>query len=185
MYCIRHIQNSDISSALFFRYIPANPGILRLILVFSASCVNLVYSKPCNILSPSIFRTEGLLKTLWRDDQAYSEPCHRALFRHIQNFVQHLYTQQSGSNILGILEYSEPFHNCTLTHIQNPLILTKIYEYSWTLTHLKPGTYSEDSQRFKIELFAKIVKRYNYFSKMLRLRSLTGLWKRQSFNMEL
>ena len=30
----------------------------------------------------------------------------------------------------GILECSEPFYNCILTHIQNPVILTKICDYS-------------------------------------------------------
>ena len=35
---------------------------------------------------------------------------------------------------------------------------------SRTLTYLKPDTYSEPSQRFKTELFAKIVKNYNHFS---------------------
>ena len=40
-----------------------------------------------------------------------------------------------------------------------------IYEnlqFFWTLTYLKPTTYSEPSQRFKMEFFAKIVKSYNY-----------------------
>ena len=51
--------------------------------------------------------------------------------------------------------YLDMFH--AVTHIQNPL---------------KDLTYSEPSQRF--EFFAKIVESYNYFSKALRLRSLTG-----------
>ena len=41
-----------------------------------------------------------------------------------------------------------------------------------TLIYLKPDTYSEPSQRFKIEFFAKIVKNYNFFSKAHHLRSL-------------
>ena len=38
----------------------------------------------------------------------------------------------------------------------------------------KTGTYSELSQRFKMEFFGKIDKSHNYFSKALLLRSLTG-----------
>ena len=53
-----------------------------------APCVTLAYSQPCHILSSGIFRTKGLFKTLWNVDQAYSEPCHRALFRHIQTSSQ-------------------------------------------------------------------------------------------------
>ena len=45
-----------------------------------------------------------------------------AIFSHIQNFVQRLYTQKP--DIPKILEYSEPFHNCIF------VMLTKIYEYS-------------------------------------------------------
>ena len=63
-----------------------------------------------------------------------------ATFRHIQNLVQHLYTQKPG--ILRILEYSEPFHNYIPTHIQGPVILTKIYKYpelkhTENLTHIQ------------------------------------------------
>ena len=43
-----------------------------------------------------------------------------------------------------------------------------------TLAHLKPDTYSESSQRFWMEYFAKIIQNYNYFSKALHLRSVTG-----------
>ena len=95
-----------------------------------------------------------------------------AIFRHIQNHVQPLHTLKPG--ILGILENPELFHNDIPTHIQNPVILRKIYEYSELLTYLKSDTYSEPSQRLKIEFFAKIVKKYNYFPKALHLRSLTG-----------
>ena len=48
--------------------------------------------------------------------------------RQIPNLVQKLHTQKPG--ILEILEYSEPFYNCVPPHIQNPVILTKIDEYS-------------------------------------------------------
>ena len=51
-----------------------------------------------------------------------------------------------------------------------------------TLTYLKPVTKSEPIQRFKMELFAKIVKSYNYFSKVLHLRSLTEFWIRLSLS---
>ena len=82
--------------------------------------------------------------------------------------------------IFGILEYLESFNNCIPTHIQNPVIFTKMGKLCVTLeiqnprntdnpgvfkalVHLKPNTYSEPSQRFKMECFAKIVKSYNYF----------------------
>ena len=70
---------------------------LRVIEAYSVRFVTLVYSQPYHILawhSPGIFRTEGLLKTLWNVDQAYSESCHRhysGIVRHIQNLVQQLH----------------------------------------------------------------------------------------------
>ena len=69
-----------------------------------------------------------LIKALWNVDQAYSELCYRALFNHIQNLVHRLHMQKSG--ILGILEYSELFNKCMPTHIHNPVVFTKIHEYS-------------------------------------------------------
>ena len=69
-----------------------------------------------------------LIKALWNVDQAYSELCYRALFNHIQNLVHRLHMQKSG--ILGILEYSELFNNCMPTRIHNPVVFTKIHEYS-------------------------------------------------------
>ena len=51
-----------------------------------------------------------------------------------------------------------------------------------TLTYFKPDIYSEPSQRFKMECFAKIVTRYNYFSKVFYFRSLTGFGIRSSLN---
>ena len=56
---------------------------------------------------------------------------------------------------------------------------------SWNMQNIamfKTHTYSESSQRFKTECFAKIVKLYNYFSKALYLRSLTGFWIWPSLN---
>ena len=51
-----------------------------------------------------------------------------------------------------------------------------------TRTYLKLDKYSEPSQRFKIELFAKIAESYNCFSKALHLRSLIRLSIRLSPN---
>ena len=56
---------------------------------------------------------------------------------------------------------------CLYWHIDNPGIIR-------ILTYLKPDRYSEPSQRFKMERFVKIIKSYNYFSKALYHRSLTG-----------
>ena len=53
---------------------------------------------------------------------------HSAIFRHIQNLVQCLHMQKP--DIRGVLKYSETFHNYIPTYIQNPVIFTKIYEYS-------------------------------------------------------
>ena len=41
------------------------------------------------------------------------------------------------------------------------------------MTYLKANKYSEPSERFKIECFAKIVKSYNYFPK----HSILDLWQ--------
>ena len=85
-----------------------------------------------------------------------------------------MHTQKPG--ILGILEYSAPSIIAsrrifrTLSYCKN-LLIFKI------LTYLKPSTCSEPSKRFQIEFFfAKIVKKYNYLSRGLHLRSLTGFW---------
>ena len=93
--------------------------------------------------------------------------------------------------IIGIMEYLEFSHNCILVHIQNPVIFTKISKPCvtleiqnpsiWTILEylepqrLKPDTYPEPSQRFKVECFVTVVKNCNYFSKALCLRSLTRL----------
>ena len=45
-----------------------------------------------------------------------------------------------------------------------------------------PDTYLAPCQTFKIELFCKNVKNYNYFSKVLHLRSLSGFRIRLSLN---
>ena len=96
IYCIRniHIQNNsgifdNLFFFFFFRYMPAysiifsvikacsrilrHQGTFRLIQAQSAPCVTLTYLQPCHILSPGIFGTGVLFKTLW------------TLTRHIQN----------------------------------------------------------------------------------------------------
>ena len=63
----------------------------------------------------------------------------------------------------------------TLSHLRNLRIFR-------TLTYLKPDTYSEPSQWFKMGFFAKIVKNCNHFSKALHLSSLNEIWIRLSLN---
>ena len=113
-------------------------------------------------------------ETLTRHIQNPTIGHHSAIFRHILNLVQRLHMQKP--EIFGIMEYSEPFHNYIQTYIQNPVIHKNLPTFR-TLTYLKPDTYAEPSQRFKMEFFSKIVKNYNYFSKVLHLRSLIELWK--------
>ena len=48
------------------------------------------------------------------------------------------------------------------------------------MTYLKPDTYSEPSQRFKVEFFCKIFKKFNYFSKAFHL--LTDLLTDSEYN---
>ena len=77
--------------------------------------------------------------------------------------------------ILGCLE---PYHNCIPMHILNPAIFMRIekpcvtleiqnscvlaiVEYSELVSYLKPDTYSEPCQRFKMVCFAKTGKSYN------------------------
>ena len=68
--------------------------------VYLAPSVTLAYSEFCHILSPSIFRTGDLFKTLRNVDHAYLEPCHRALIRHIQGH----------SKPCGTFAYAETWH---------------------------------------------------------------------------
>ena len=74
---LRHIHS-------YWDIIKTYSGLFR----HSAPCVILAYSQPYHILSPGIFRTGGLFKTLWNVDQAYSEPCHRALLSHIPAYSE-------------------------------------------------------------------------------------------------
>ena len=150
MYWIRNVQNnSGIFSTVFFgirRHIQSYSALLRHIhsywdiikASYSAPFVTLAYSKPWHVLSPGIFRTGGLFKALWNVDQTYSEPCHSPSFGHIQAYLKPCAMQKP--DILGILEYSEPFHNYILTYNQNPVIFTKIYEYS-ELWHIQNPTH--------------------------------------------
>ena len=125
--CIRHIQNSGIYSTLVywdiikaysssFRHIqhPVQPSHMHILAIFWAlAYLELeAYLKSC--------------ETLTRYIQNSAIGLHSAIFRHIQNLVQHVHMQKI--DILEILEYSQLFHNCILTHIQNPVISTKIHE---------------------------------------------------------
>ena len=51
-----------------------------------------------------------------------------------------------------------------------------------TPKYLKLDTYSEPYERFKMECLAKIVKSYNYFTKVLYRRFLAVLWIGPSLN---
>ena len=172
MYCIRHIQNSGIFGTLFFRYMPSYSIIFSVIKAFENCILNIIkaysglfrhiqhlvtlaYSWPCHILSPSIFRTRGLFKTLWNVDQTYSEPCHRELFSHIQTF-----RNLRKACIRRNLAYSESWN------IQNPSITasrrifrTVLYERKFTNIQksniFKTRHIFRTSQRFKIEFFCK------------------------------
>ena len=110
------------------------------------------------ILSSNIF------KTLWNVDQAYSEACHRALFSHIQAY----------SEPCAMLAYPETWRTRnsrifrTLAHLHpNTYSKSCHTNENWqifrTLSYLKPYTYSEHSPEFKIEIFAKIVKKLQLF----------------------
>ena len=93
---------------------------LTYLLKYSAFCVTLAYSQPSHILSPCIFRTGKLFKTLWNVDHVYSEPCHRVLFSHIQKY----------SVPCATLECAETFHT------RNPRIFR-------TLPKFHPDAFSE------------------------------------------
>ena len=101
------------------------------------------------------------------EPEAYLKPC-ETLTRHIQNpIIGHysdIFRTLCNAYIHKNLAYSESWN------IQNPSIvasrrilrtcrINKNLRISRTLTHLKCDTYSEPSQRFKIEFFAKINKR--------------------------
>ena len=96
-------------------------------------CVTLAYSQPCRFLSPSIFRTIGIFKTVWSVDQVYWDPCHGTLLRHILS----AYTCR---NLAYSVSWNfQNFQNCILTHIQNPVIFTEVYKYfaPWYISNTK------------------------------------------------
>ena len=152
--------------------------LLRHIQAYSGPCVTLTYSEPCHS-EPGIFRTGSLFKILWNVDQ------------HIQNFVighySGIFKTLCNACIFRNLAYLEFWkiqnsYNYIPKYIQNPVIFRKIYEYSQNSDIIKPDTYSESSQRFNMEFFAKIFKYYNYLPKALYRRPLTGIWIRLSLN---
>ena len=125
--------------------------------------------QPLHVLSPGVFRTGSLFKTLWKVDQVYSELCHRTLFKHIQAdpepyatfaYAETWHTRNPG--IFKTLPWLLPDAYWEPCHIYENLGICK------TLTYLKPDRYSELS---KMKFFAKIVN-YNCFSKAL----LLDLW---------
>ena len=179
MYCIRHIQNSGIFkilNSLFFQVYAAIFNLFTFIQAYSAPCVTLAYLQPCCILNSSILRTGGLFETLWNLDQTYSEPCLRALFSHIQNLVQRLHIQKS--DILRTLEYSRLFHNCILTHSEPRHIYENLRIFR-NLIYLKPDTYLEPSQIFKMEFLQKYLKTVIIFPK----RCILDLWTGSEYAM--
>ena len=171
------------SALCFFRYIHACSIIFRVTEAYSPIRHIQVHSGKFNTLcNPRILTT--LFKTLWNVDQAYSEPCYRTLFNHIQAYSEPCttlaytktwHTQNPG--IFRTLSYLHPHTYSERCHINENLRLFR------TLIYLKSSTYSEPSQRLTMEFFAKIVKNYNYFSKLIHLRSLTGFWIRLSLSL--
>ena len=135
-------------------------------------------------MNPSIIRTGGLSKILWNVDQVYLDPCHRGI---IQPYLD-IFRALCNACICRNLPYSESWN------IQSPSIITyrRIFKKNGhinenirifsSLTYLKPDTYSEPSQRFNIEFFAKIVRKHHYFSKVIHHRSLTEFWIGLSLN---
>ena len=103
----------------------------------------------------SYFEPGSLFKTEWNIDQAYPEPCHWALFSHIHNLVKPLHMQKP--SIHRILEYSRKFMN-----ILNSYICKTCHIFRTLL-------------RFRIEIYAKIVKNDNYFPKRFILDLCQGL----------
>ena len=121
-------------------------------------CIRYILSTLCN---PRIFWVLAYI-----EPETYLKP-YEKLTRYIQNPARALFSHfQTYSERCATLAYAETwdtqnpgmfrtFPYCILMHIQNPVIFTKIYECSWTLTYLKSDTYAEPSQRFKMEFFFK------------------------------
>ena len=117
-------------------------------------------------LWPSIFRTLP-----WGIIQPYSgiyrTLCHTCICRNLAYSVSW--------NI-------QNFSIIAFRSIQNPVKFTNNLRIFRTLTYLKPDTYSEPSQRFKMEFLVILVKNYNYFYEALHLKSFIGFWIRVSLN---
>ena len=113
-----HIQ----SYSALLRHIQAHWDIIK---AYSDIFSTLCNPQPCHIVSPNIFRTGGLFKTLWNVDQVYSEPCHRAWLRTLRNACIWRNVAYSESRNIQNLSI-----NCIPMHIQNPVILAKMFEYS-------------------------------------------------------
>ena len=79
-------------------------------------CVTLVYSEPCHVQNPGIFRTYDTFRTLSRHILAYSEQCVTIAYWepcHIQNFAIF-----RNLTCLGLESYSESCYIGTFRHIQ-------------------------------------------------------------------
>ena len=160
MYCIGHIQNSDIQHSIFSgvcQHIQSYSALLKHIHAYwdiikaylcSAFCITLIYSKLFHILSPSIFRTGHLksCETLIIDI---------GLFRHIQNLVQRFHTQKP-----------------SILRIQNPSIIATPHLFR-SLSYLQKFKNIQSYEMFKtphiFRTLSKILrwsflqKNYNYF----------------------
>ena len=123
--------------------------------------------QPCCILSPGIFRTVSLFRTVKRWPGIFRTLCNACIRRNLA-YSESWNIQNSfiiaSQRIFRILSYLRKFSN-----IQNSDI--------FKIRHI-----FRKSQRFEMEFFAKIVKNYNYISKALHLRFLAVFWIRISLN---
>ena len=123
--------------------------------------------QPCCILSPGIFRTVSLFRTVKRWPGIFRTLCNACIRRNLA-YSESWNIQNSfiiaSQRIFRILSYLRKFSN-----IQNSDIFKTRHIF-------------RKSQRFEMEFFAKIVKNYNYISKALHLRFLTVFWIRISLN---
>ena len=123
--------------------------------------------QPCCILSPGIFRTVSLFRTVKRWPGIFRTLCNACIRRNLA-YSESWNIQNSfiiaSQRIFRILSYLRKFSN-----IQNSDIFKTRHIF-------------RKSQRFEMEFFAKIVKNYNYISKALHLRFLAVFWIRISLN---
>ena len=117
--------------------------------------------QPCCILSPGIFRTVSLFRTVKRWPGIFRTLCNACIRRNLA-YSESWNIQNSfiiaSQRIFRILSYLRKFSN-----IQNSDIFKTRHIF-------------RKSQRFEMEFFAKIVKNYNYISKAVHLRFLTVFW---------